>query len=301
MLDPAAIFEAERSRLRSIAYRILGSPDDADDAVQDAWLRFAVADLSAIESPPAWLTTVVSRLSIDRLRSASRTRESYVGPWLPEPVLAEEGLDGSPEGAAMLAESLSIGMLAVLERLSPLERAVFILHDVFAYPLGEVAEMIERQPAATRQLAKRARGHIEEARPRFVRDPSDIETLTQLLMAAALDGDVETLKSYLVEDVVHVSDGGANYRAARAPIVGRDRVARFFVNLAKRVDPLMEYHVVRANGQLAGYVTQGGEPFLLLVSNWVEGQIVASYAVRNAEKLASFHNAFLLTSAGSAT
>ena len=289
-------FEAERPRLRAIAYRILGTPDDADDAVQDAWLRYSTIDRSTIENLAAWLTTVVTRVSVDRLRSASHTRETYVGPWLPEPVLSEQPLGATPEDKAILAESLSIGMLAVLERLSPLERAVFILHDVFAYPLTEVAQVIERQPAATRQLAKRARDHISAERPRFARDPDDVETLTQLLMAAALEGDVETLQSYLVEDVIHISDGGANYRAARAPIVGRERVARFFINLSKRIDPTMAFHAVRANGQLAGYITQNGEPFLLLVSNWIDGKIVASYAVRNADKLASFHRAWTASS-----
>ena len=197
-------FEAERPRLRAIAYRILGTPDDADDAVQDAWLRYSTIDRSTIENLAAWLTTVVTRVSVDRLRSASHTRETYVGPWLPEPVLSEQPLGATPEDKALLAESLSIGMLAVLERLSPLERAVFILHDVFAYPLTEVAQVIERQPGATRQLAKRARDHISAERPRFTRDPDDVETLTQLLMAAALEGDVETLQSYLVEDVIHI-------------------------------------------------------------------------------------------------
>ena len=290
--DAVEVFEVERPRLRAVAYRILGTPDDADDVVQDAWFRYSTADQAAILNPSAWLTTVVSRLAIDRLRSASHTRETYVGPWLPEPVLVEPSFDSSPEEAAVLAESLSIGMLAVLERLSPLERAVFILHDVFAYPLTDVAEIIERQPAATRQLAKRARDHIEEARPRFAQDPEDIETLTQLLMAATLEGDIETLQSYLVEDVIHISDGGANYRAARAPIVGSERVARFFINLAQRADPAMEIHLVRANGQFAIYLTEGGAPFMLLVSNWVGGKVVSSYAVRNADKLASFHKAW---------
>ena len=285
-------FEAQRPRLRAIAYRILGTPDDADDAVQDAWLRYSAADHSTIENPSAWLTTVVTRLAIDKLRSASRTRETYVGPWLPEPVLVEQPFDSPPEDAAVLAESLSIGMLAVLERLSPLERAVFILHEVFAYPLGDVADIIERQPAATRQLAKRARDHLIEGRPRFEQDPDDIETLTQLLMAAALEGDVDTLQSYLVDDIIHTSDGGADYRAARAPIVGSERVTRFFINLASRVDPSMEFHLVRANGQLAGYMTQGGEPYMLLISNWVDGKVTASYGVRNADKLASFHRAW---------
>jgi len=285
-------FEAERPRLRSLAYRMLGSLDDADDVVQDAWIRFSKTDLNTLDNPAAWLTTVVTRLAIDRLRSASHQRETYVGPWLPDPILNEPSLDTDPDQAAVLAESLTIGFMAILERLSPLERVVFILHDVFAYPLVEVSSIIERQPAATRQLAKRARDHIAEARPRFDPNPEDIETLSQLMMAAALEGDIETLQSFLLDDVVHTSDGGAKYRAARAPIVGSERVARFFINLSKRVTPAMEVHIVRANGQDAVYMTDAGEPFLLLVSNWVDGKVSRSYAIRNADKLASFHEAW---------
>ena len=215
-----------------------------------------------------------------------------MGPWLPDPVFDEPKIESSPEDAALLAESLSIGFMATLERLSPLERAVFILHDVFAYPLTEVAGIIDRQEPATRQLAKRARDHIEQARPRYAPDPADIEALSTLMMAAALEGDIETLQSFLVEEVVHVSDGGANHLAARAPVVGRDRVARFFVNLSKRWEPTMELHLVQANGQFAAYMTNHGEPYMLLVSNWVDGMVVASYGVRNAEKLAGFHKAW---------
>jgi len=294
-VDAIERFEAERPRLRAIAYRILGTPDDADDVVQDTWLRFSTIEPESITNPSAWLTTVVSRLAIDRLRAASHKREIYVGPWLPDPVLEEPSIGNTPEEAALLAESLSIGFMAVLERLSPLERAVFILHDVFAYPLTDVAGIIDRRQDATRQLAKRARDHFNEARPRFEPDPADIETLSTLMMAAALEGDIDTLQSFLVEEVVHVSDGGANYRAARAPIVGRDRVARFFINLSKRWEPTMAVHIVRANGQFAAYLTNDDEPYMLLISNWVDGKVAASYAVRNVDKLASFHTAWKST------
>ncbi len=287
------LFEAERARLRSIAYRIVGTPDDADDVVQDAWLRFADADLDSLDNPAAWLTTVTSRLAIDRLRASSARREAYVGPWLPDPIEAEPSLMAGPDDAVLLAESLTLGFMAVLERVSPLERAVFILHDVFAYPLAEVAEIIERTPDATRQLAKRARDHVEEGRPRFAPDPADIEKLTELMLAAAINGDVETLESFLADDVVHISDGGPNYRAARAPVVGAARVGRFFLNLAKRWEPDMEAHLVRANGQLAMYVTQADEPYMLTTTNWVDGKVAASFTVRNADKLASFHRGWL--------
>lgn len=287
------VFEIERPRLRAIAYRMLGTPDDADDVVQDTWLRFTAADHDAILNPAAWLTTAATRLAIDRLRSASHRRETYVGPWLPDPIESEPSVDVAPDDALILVESLTLGFMAVLERVTPLERAVFILHDVFSYPLDEVAEIIERNPAATRQLAKRARDHIEAGRPRFTPDPADIEALTEAMMAATLNGDVETLESFLAEDVIHISDGGPNHRAARAPILGRQRVARFFLNLAKRWEASMEAHVVRANGQLAVYLTDHGEPFMLMTTNWFDGQVAASHVVRNPDKLASFHSAWL--------
>ncbi len=294
MSDAATeVFEANRTRLAAIAYRMLGAPDDADDVVQDAWLKFSRTDLDSIDNAAGWLTTVVTRLSIDRLRSAQHRRETYVGPWLADPIETEPSQDADPDDALIMAESLSLGFLAVLERVSPLERAVFLLHDVFAYPLAEVADIIERTPAATRQLAKRARDHIERARPRFEPDPAEIEALTTLMMAAAFEGDVETLVSFLASEVTHISDGGPDHRAARAPIVGPDRVARFFINLAKRTEPGMEAHIVQANGQLAVYLTNDGEPFLLVTSNWIEGRVVASYGVRNPDKLTAFHRSWL--------
>lgn len=283
------LFEGERGRLRAIAYRIVGTPDDADDVVQDAWLRLSTADTATIANFPAWLTTVTTRLAIDRLRASSHQREVYVGPWLSDPVDIEPSTTAGPDENVLLAESISLGFMAVLERASPLERAVFILHDVFSYPLAEVAEIVERTPAATRQLAKRARDHVQEGRPRFDADPADIEQLTELMLGAAINGDVETLKSFLANDVVHISDGGPNHRAARAPIVGPDRVARFFLNLAKRWEPGMEAHVVRANGQHAMYLTNDGDPYMLMTTNWVDGQVAASHAVRNPDKLAAFH------------
>jgi len=290
MTADVATFEAERHRLRALAYRMLGVAAEADDVVQDAWLRYSLAP-GPIDRPAAWLTTVVTRLSIDRLRSARVRREAYVGPWLPEPI-AEEAPASSPERAVIMAESLSLGFLAVLERLSPLERAVFLLHDVFDVPLTEIAETIERSVPATRQLAKRARDHVHDGRPRFSPDPADVEALTDAFVAAAMSGDLDRLGSMLTEDVVHLSDGGADHRAARAPIVGRMRVARFFANLAQRTPEGGELHKVRANGQFAYYVTVSGEPFLLLVANWVDGRMVGSFAVRNPAKLASFHAAW---------
>lgn len=288
------VFEAERQRLVGIAYRMLGTPDDADDVVQDAWFRFDV-HAGDVDNPAAWLTTVVSRLALDRLRSAKVRRETYVGPWLADPMLELPDESAAVDDTVILAESLSLGFLAVMERLSPLERAVFILHDVFGVPFAEVAAIVERSESATRQLGRRARQHIDEGRTRYEAAPVDVEQLTQKVMAAALNGDFETLESYLAEDVVHLSDGGANHRAARAPVLGPHRVARLFVGLAKRVETGMEFHEVRANGQPALYTTVHGEPYMLHVSNWVSGKMTGSFVVRNPDKLATFHRAWLAT------
>ncbi len=298
MTDPVELFEQERPRLRAIAYRMLGTPDDADDVVQDAWLRFSAVD-HAVDNPAAWLTTIATRLSIDRLRSAQRRRETYVGPWLADPIGSEPDVGSTsvshaePADALLFAESLSLGFLAVLERVSPLERAVFILHDVFGYPLADVADIIERSPAATRQLAKRARDHVREGRPRYAPETADVVALTERVMAAAIEGDVETLQSYLAEDVVHLSDGGPDHHAARAPVIGRHRVARLFLGLANRAVEGGEVHLVRANGQFGLYFTTDGEPYMLHVGNWVDGKLTASHAVRNPEKLAAFHRAWV--------
>jgi RNA polymerase sigma-70 factor, ECF subfamily len=293
--NKASVFEAARPRLAGVAYRMLGSRTDADDVVQDAWLRFA-STTTPIDNPAAWLTTVVTRLAIDELRTARRTRATYVGPWLAEPTLdaPTTGADqGDPADQAVLLESITIGFLAVLERLSPLERAVFVLHDVFALPLTEVAEMIERSEAATRQLAKRARDHLAVDRPRFDPDPDDARVLTEMLLAAAATGDIETIASHLAADVVYIGDGGPNRRAARRPVVGADKVARLFANLAARLDPGTEFHIVRANGQTAVYATVDAEPLMLLVPTWRDGRVAATYSVLNPDKLRPFHNSWL--------
>jgi RNA polymerase sigma-70 factor (ECF subfamily) len=290
MTADVAAFQTERPRLRALAYRMLGAAADADDVVQEAWLRYSLAS-TPIARPEAWLTTVVTRLAVDRLRSAQVRREAYVGPWLPEPI-AEDAPASSPEHAVIMAESLSLGFLTVLERLSPLERAVFLLHDVFDVPLVEVAQMIERAVPATRQLAKRARDHVRAGRPRFSPHPDDVEALSDAFLAAAMSGDLALLGSMLTDDVMHLSDGGAEHRAARAPIVGRARVARFIANLAARTPEGGELHKVRANGEFAYYLTVHGEPYLLLVANWVDAKMTCSLAIRNPDKLASFHAAW---------
>jgi RNA polymerase sigma-70 factor, ECF subfamily len=287
------VFEAERSRLHGLAYRMLGVASDADDIVQEAWLRFAASKVS-IETPAAWLTTVVTRLSIDRLRSAQVRRETYVGPWLPEPLpftATSSGSDQGPEGHLLLAESLSIGFLAMLERLSPLERAALLLHDVFGFSMAETAAVIERSESATRQLAKRARDHVQ-GRPRFAVDPSDVAALSEAFFAAAFAGDLKRLESLLHDDAVQIHDGGPKFRASRRPVVGKARVARFMLNFVKKAPPGTVVHQVTANGQFAYYMTVNEKPLMLLVVNWVDGKLAASFGVRNEDKLLAFDRAW---------
>jgi len=289
--EAAATFDAERPRLVALAYRMLGTPDDADDVVQDAWLRWAAADRTAILEPAAWLTTVTTRLAIDRLRSARARREVYVGPWLPEPVA-----DGDePSQAAADAESLRLQFLTVLERLEPVERAVLLLHDAFGYPFAEVADHVGRTEAATRQIAKRARDRMREARPRVERTPDRevAERLATAFLTAVALGDLDQLRALLTDDVVHLSDGGPARRAARRPVVGPDRVARLFLNLATRMSPGTRIDPLVVNGQPALYATVDGEPDALFVPSFRGDRISSILAVLNPDKLRRVHAAWL--------
>lgn len=284
------VFEAERARLAALAYRMLGTPDDADDVVQDTWLRWEAADRTAIDRPAAWLTTVTTRLAIDRLRSAQRRREVYVGPWLPEPLPCG---DDDPLASVAAAESLTLGFLTVLERLEPVERAVFLLHDVFRYPFAEVAACVDRSEAVARQIASRARARVQAERPRVDADPAHAEALAEAFLGAVIEGDVDGLRRLLTDDVVHLSDGGAHRRAARRPVTGPDRVARLLVNLASRMAPGTRVDPVRVNGQLGWYVTVEGCPELVLVPSFRDGRVASILGVLNPDKLARFHAAWL--------
>lgn len=297
-----ATFEAERPRLTAIAYRMMGTPDDADDVVQDAWLRWERADHSAIETPAAWLTTVTTRLAIDRLTSARAKRETYVGPWVPEPLAPSalgavgSGLDPSPAALSdpsdlvAASESLSLGFLRVLETLSPVERAVFLLHDVFGYRFEEIAATVDRSPAATRQLAKRARDRVRDGRPRVEPDPAEAEALADAFFAAVVEGEVDRLTDLLTDDVVFLSDGGKDRHAARRPVIGPDKVARLFVNIARRdLEPADELHQVVVNGQHGSYVVRDGEPFLLTILGWRDGLLAEAISILEPGKLARFH------------
>jgi RNA polymerase sigma-70 factor (ECF subfamily) len=280
-----AVFAAERARLVGLAYRITGSRLDAEDVVQEAWVRAQAVAVDDLDRPGAWLTTVVSRLALDELKSARRRRESYVGPWLPEPVQTADEI-GGPAEAAELAESLTFGFLRLLEALDPVERVVFLLADVFDTPFAEIAVVVDRSPAACRQVASRARRRLREGRPR--RDPpKEAERVMRALLLAVALGDVDAVVALLAEDVVLVSDGGAQARAARRPVVGPDRVARFLIIQNKRLGRTFTFDHVMINDEPASIVYIHGERFLAMAIHFTDGLACELHVIRNPDKLAA--------------
>ena len=279
-------FAEERPRLLGLAYRMLGSLSDAEDVVQEAWLRWIASDLDAIERPAAWLTTVTTRLALDRIRTIDRRREEYVGPWLPEPITFERG----PEEAAELADSLTLGFLILLDRLGPTERAVFLLADVFGEPYAAIAETVGKSQDACRQIASRARRRLrpgdggEDGRP----TPSPVvpvdRALLDDLVVAVVSGDVARVMALLDPDVVLVSDGGPNRHAARRPVVGAERVTRFLVNLARRVTYVGG--IVEVNGAPA-LLSETAQGPILIALDQRDGRIVAIHSIVNPDKLAA--------------
>ena len=266
MTDLVETFEAERPRLLGLAYRMTGSRHDADDIVQEAWLRFEQNGKS-LNIPAAWLTTVVTRLSIDRLRAVDRDRSRYVGPWLPEPT----SLEPTPDGFIDTADSLTLAFLVVLERLSPLERAAFVLVDVFREPYSSVAETLGRSEPACRQLVHRARAGVRAAHESALR-PLDGDLLHRLV-AALLDGDPDALLALLSPDVVLTSDGGPNRKAARRPVVGPQRVARFLTNLSRREPDAMALEGGVNHGACLFIHTKHGT---MVVTGSARGDVIAS-------------------------
>jgi RNA polymerase sigma-70 factor (ECF subfamily) len=276
--DGAADFEPHRKFLGGLAYRMLGSVAEADDVVQDAFLRWREVDRSAVDEPRAYLARVVSRLCLDRMRSASRRREQYVGIWLPEPVVAEP--------AESLADDLSVALLLALERLSPLERAAFLLHDVFDMDYVAVADAIGRNEAACRQLAARAREHVRDERRRYPPSDTEARTVADAFVAAVLTGDTERLARTLAEGAVLYGDGGGKRRAAPSPVVGRHQIVRFFerIRTSGGFPALHESRPVTLNG-LPGFVFHTSEGTETIAFEIAEGAIVAIYSVRNPDKV----------------
>ena len=280
------VFLAERPRLIGLAYRLLGSLTDAEDVVQEAWVRWSRVDATTIENPAAWLTTVVSRVGIDRLRARQRDRADYVGPWLPEPLVSFED---TPAAAAELSDSLTTAFLVMLERLSPHERLVLLLADVFQQPFATVAEVIGKSEEATRQIAVRARRKVrtsDDARP-----PTRAEQLAVAgdFVAAIISGDEVRVRDLLVPDAVLTSDGGAARHAARRDVVGADRVARLVVNISKRLLAVPGHSIDLRTGWV------NGSPGVIFNVDdrvfWVggfdirDGRVARVYTVLNPDKL----------------
>jgi RNA polymerase sigma-70 factor (ECF subfamily) len=295
MSNPAASFEPYRRRLIGLAYRMLGSMADAEDAVQEAYLRWHGVDRDNVSEPRAFLMTTTTRICLDMLTSARARREEYVGPWLPEPVVDTAAL--APDSRTELAEDLSIALLLTLDRLSPLERAAFLLHDVFDFSFREVADALDRSEAACRQLAARARGHVRTARPRGTTarprsdeiDPKHAQLMSAFL-AAMGTGDLDALTQMLASDVRVVTDGGGKVRAALDAIDGADRAARFLVDVTRkrpgqwwRDDFRVRFASV--NG-LPGVVVDAPEGAVQTTAFEIEGGVIrAMYVVRNPDKL----------------
>jgi RNA polymerase sigma-70 factor (TIGR02957 family) len=287
------VFDRYRRLLFGVAYQMLGSVADAEDTVQDAWLRWSAADRSEVTDPRAYLVQVTTRLALDRLRSAQRRRESYVGPWLPEPLLTAPPVASgppapSPDEAAELGEQVSLALLVVLETLSPVERAVFVLREVFGVSAAEVGDILGRSEPAVRQLAHRAREHVEARRPRFDTDRREQREVTERFLAAAAGGDVDSLLAALAPDVVLITDGGGRAKAARRPITGADKVARFLVGIAQQgADiPGLRMEVAEVNGwpAIVGWV--GAEPFGSISLTLSGERIHQVLVVVNPDKLA---------------
>lgn len=256
---PEATFEAERARLLGLAYRMLGTMADAEDVVQDAWLRWSTTDRAAVANPAAWLTTTVARRALDRLRARRRDRATYVGPWLPEPVLvADPGDATDPAERAVRAESLSLGFLHLLERLSPRERVAFVLTEVFDEPHERAGAAVGANAAGSRQLVHRARRKLAAERPPDAVPADGLRPVVDAFVLACATGEIDALLRVLAPDVVLVSDGGAERHAARRPVVGADRVARLVRFVAGRVAAGSTVDVAAVNGAPALVVRVGG-------------------------------------------
>lgn len=286
MSETSADFEQHRGYLTGLAYRMLGSVAEAEDVVQDGYLRWHDVDRTRVDNARAWLSTVVTRLALDRLKSARRRRETYVGPWLPEPLVEDSSVFADPTND--LAEDISFALMLALERLSPLERAAFLLHDVFDMNFEEIAAALDRSATACRQLASRARSHVRAARPRFSVGQKERARVTDAFLAAARSGDTSTLRKLLAESVTLHSDGGGRKRAALRVLTGADRICRLYACIARNTGgapPRWSMRLV-ING-LPGWLSVEHDGTLQTIAvEVVHDRIAAIYVVRNPEKLA---------------
>jgi RNA polymerase sigma-70 factor (TIGR02957 family) len=274
-------FVDHRGLLFTVAYEMLGSAADAEDVLQEAWLRWAGVDHAQVRDPRAYLVRVVTRQALNRLRTLSRRREDYVGEWLPEPLLTSPDIAEDVE----LAESVSLAMLTVLETLGPTERAVFVLREVFATPYSEIAEAVGKSAPAVRQIARRARGHVAARRPRMQVSWSEQQQVLEQFLSALRSGQLQELMDALAPDVVLVADGGGLAAAIRAPVRGAGRVAGLLAGFHRFVDAF-ELQTVWLNGAPAARIDIDGALDTVVSVTVEDGRITGIYAVRNPEKLA---------------
>jgi RNA polymerase sigma-70 factor (ECF subfamily) len=285
-LSKLETFNEHRPRLFGLAYRMLGIRDDAEDILQETYIRWHKTDAETIETPEAWLVTAVTRLSIDRLRKASVQRETYIGPWLPEPLMIAN--EPSPEDNAELASGLSLAFMVMLERLSPTERAVFLLHDIFDCDYSEISRIIGKSEAASRQIVHRARERVRTDKPRFEADEASRANLIRKFVTATYAGDEQTLLSIFADDVALTTDGGGKVHAARRVVYGSKRLARLYtVTVSKHRDHLRAY-LVTMNGETSVVEFADGQPVAATAFSINDGKIIAAYRVMNPDKLKSF-------------
>ncbi|WP_187977549.1 RNA polymerase sigma-70 factor [Mycetocola sp. JXN-3] len=275
------VFAEHRSLLFTIAYEITGSAVEAEDVVQESFLRWSAADRSAIENPRAYLAKIVTRQALNALRAAQRRREDYIGPWLPEPLLTTPDVADHAE----LGESLSFAMLVVLETLSPEERAVFVLREVFDFPYAEIAEATEKSVVAVRQISSRARAHVRARRPRFDVDTRRQRAVADRFLTALQGGDVQSLMDVLAPGAVLLSDGGGRVSAARKPVLGAENIVRFLLGIAQKPLPDMRIEPASVNGMPAVIVWSGDRVDLVALVESDRDRVSAVYLVRNPDKL----------------
>lgn len=282
------IFKKHRARLFGIAYRMLGTHAESEDILQEAYLKWHQANTDEIETPEAWLVTITTRLSIDRLRKASNERETYIGPWLPEPLIVSE--KPSPEEELEFASNLSMAFMVLLERLSPVERAAFLLHDIFDCGYADIARIIGKTETASRQLIHRARVRVRTEKPRFEADEKMCENLIKKFSIAANTGDEKTLLALFSEEVSMMSDGGGKVTAARKIIRGKAKLARALSMFGTKYGEIFQHLLYRINGETGLLTIYDGKVFSATTFEFADGKISAMYRVMNPDKLKVFEN-----------
>ncbi|HEY8562112.1 MAG TPA: RNA polymerase sigma factor SigJ [Pyrinomonadaceae bacterium] len=281
--EKVEVFRRHRARLFGIAYRMLGTQSDAEDILQEAYIKWHQADSAGIETPEAWLVTIVTRLSIDRLRKAANARETYIGPWLPEPLAASPA--PTPEEEMELASNLSMAFMVLLERLSPVERAAFLLHDIFDLGYTEIARIVGKTETASRQLIHRARERVRADKPRFEANENERAKLIKKFSAASYAGDEAALLALFADEISMTSDGGGKVTAARKIVTGKRKLAHALAMFGAKAGASLTNKLYRINGELGLLTFHEGKIFSATAFEIADGKIAAMYRVMNPDKL----------------